>query len=236
MPETLVPDQVAAGSTLEVEFLDERWRLERGGSLTFGRAADLVIDENPFMHRVVGRFVHRNDVWWLQNHSRRIALDIEDDVATRASVAPAGQFSITSARTTVRFSCGPGTYELVCELVGRAEVASHDVVPAATSTIDFGVVPLTVNQHLLLVALSASRLAGVDTIPSSHVAAASLGWSITKLNRQLDHLCQKLHRAGVRGLCGDQATRALDRRRTLVDHAISSGLVTSGDLGLLWRS
>jgi len=109
-------------------------------------------------------------------------------------------------------------------------------VRSSTATVDFGVVPLSEKQHLLLVALCAPRLRGQDELPTSQLAAWSLGWSITKFNRQLDHVCSKLRRAGVRGLCGDTSSRALDRRALLVDHALTTGLVTAGDLGLLART
>ena len=62
-------------------------------------------------------------------------------------------------------------------------------------------------------------------IPSNRSCAAELGWSLAKFNRKLDHLCERLQRAGVRGLHGDLGLSALDRRRLLVDHAVRSGLL-----------
>jgi len=237
MPESAaVAGPAGTGLQLEVEFLDEHRHLELGEDLTFGRSADLVVDDNPFLHRVVGRFASREGVWWLQNHCRRHFVDVEDTAGTRVSIAPGGQFSLTPRRAAVRFSGGPTNYELTCELSGWVGAMALDGTPPATATVNFGVVPLSENQHLLLVALCAQRLAGVDEVPSSQVAALSLGWTITKFNRQLDHVCIKLRRAGVRGLCGDQSSRALDRRGALVEHALANGLVTEGDLGLVWRS
>ena len=55
-------DPYAAGK-LYLEFCGEDHTLSPGESLSFGRAADLVIDENPYMHRVVGRFVQRGNHW-----------------------------------------------------------------------------------------------------------------------------------------------------------------------------
>jgi hypothetical protein len=40
--------------------------------LNFGRAGDLPVDSNQFMHRLVGRVVSREGVWWLQNLGTRI--------------------------------------------------------------------------------------------------------------------------------------------------------------------
>ena len=40
----------------------------------------------------------------------------------------------------------------------------------------------------------------VNRGPSSADAAARLGWTVTKFNRKLDNVCQKLADAGIRGL------------------------------------
>lgn len=221
-----------AGELL-VEFLDDRRLLVADSSITFGRAAELVIDENPFLHRVVGRVSHRDGLWWLQNHCRRARLELEDHVGTTVSLVAGGQFPLGSGVTWIRFSGGASNYELSCEVLGERRVEPAEIVCSSTATVDFGVVPLTELQHLLLVALCAPRLGGQDGLPPSQVAARALGWSITKFNRQLDHVCTKFRRAGVRGLCGDTSSRALDRRVVLVDHALATGLVTPGDLGLL---
>jgi hypothetical protein len=65
--------------------------------------------------------------------------------------------------------------------------------------------------------------------------ALRLGWTLTKFNRKLDHLCAKLAREGVRGLRGGPDALATDRREALVEHAITVGLVSDDDLGLLAR-
>jgi hypothetical protein len=239
MPDVLTPSprhtsRAPAGDfRIEVEFLAERIVVVAPSSLTFGRSADLVIDQNPFLHRVVGRFVHREGIWWLQNHCRRASLEVEDAAGTRGTISPSGQFPLAPSEAAVRFGAGPTNYELVCRVEGRSEPHWSLGASADTATVDFGLVPLTENQHRLLVALCAPRLTGREHIPPSHSAASSLGWTITKFNRQLDHLCTKLRRAGVRGLRGDPASRALDRRAALVEHALANGLVTEGDLGLV---
>ena len=44
---------------LYLEFCGEDWTLSDGASLSFGRCAELVIDDNPYLHRLVGRPVER---------------------------------------------------------------------------------------------------------------------------------------------------------------------------------
>ena len=48
---------------LLVDFCGETTSLAPGEEISFGRAADLAIDDNPYLHRVVGRFEHRAGRW-----------------------------------------------------------------------------------------------------------------------------------------------------------------------------
>lgn len=72
------------------------------------------------------------------------------------------------------------------------------------------------------------------TAASSASAAARLGRPLTKFNRKLDNVCEKLDRVGVRGLRGGRVEGAASNRRTaLVEHAVSTLMVTAEDLPLL---
>lgn len=228
-----------AGTTLKVTMLADL--VESGGEpVTFGRQGDLVVDEaNRFLHRIVGRFVRRDGLWWLQNHCRRGALRLESEVhGARIEVRPGGQVPVPGGSFVVTFTAGQANYELEC----WADVASTDGSVAwggggtandPDGTLDFGRIPLTAEQHLLCVALAARRLAGDDGLPTNHEVAAALGWSITKLNRKLDYVCARFDRAGVAGLRGAPGDLATDRRRVLVDHLLGQQLVTVEDLGLV---
>ena len=55
---------------LRVDFIGEVTEVEPGEELTFGRQADLHIDDNRHLHRVLGRFWSRGDAWWLTNEGR----------------------------------------------------------------------------------------------------------------------------------------------------------------------
>lgn len=100
-----------------------------------------------------------------------------------------------------------------------------------------GRVSLTPDQKLLVVAMCEDFLrrsgAGQGTIPSSAVAAHRLGWKVTKFNRKLDNVCQKLADAGIRGLHGGPGKLASNRKSRLVEHALSTRMVTEADLALL---
>jgi hypothetical protein len=222
---------------LVVDYCGEIHRLQVGESLMFGRRAGLAIDENPYLHRVVGRFVHRQGLWWLQNHGSKTTLEVRDRRTTsRVVVAPGQQIAVTYDEYVISFSAGPTSYEI--EVVREGEPARLDEIDdhSGTETIDFGKVPLSAEQHLLLVALAEMRLISGDlVVPTNQALALRLGWTLTKFNRKLDHLCAKLAREGVRGLRGGPDALATDRREALVEHAITVGLVSDDDLGLLAR-
>ena len=100
-----------------------------------------------------------------------------------------------------------------------------------------GRVSFTADQKLLIVALCENFLSrghpGTTEIPSSAAAAARIGWTITRFNRKLDNVCQKLSDAGTRGLHGGIGNLASSRKSRLVEHALSTRLVTEQDLVLL---
>jgi hypothetical protein len=212
-----------------------QWRTASSGdSLTFGRRADLYLDDNPFMHRIVGRAVYRQGTWWLQNHCATTQLELRSLASGGNYTLAAGeQLPITSTEFAVRFTAGPTTYELDGRRSGEELIIDDSGEVVGTSTLDFGTIPLSPEQHLLLVALYESSNRNNGTIEGSAVIAARLGWTPKKFHRKLDAVCLKLAREGVRGLKGDSAGLAESRRAVLLHHAVNSGLVGNGDLGLL---
>lgn len=221
-----------AGS-LAIEFLGDHRGLTEGQEMTFGRAAELVVDENQFMHRIVGRFVCREGVWWVQNLGTRSRLELLDvDSGTLLELAPGQQLPIVARTFLVRFTAGPTTYELNGTRTGDALRADSTGEVVGTATVDFGDVPLSPEQHLLVVALFESKLR-TGRIEGGSVMASRLGWSANKFNRKLDVVCEKLHRAGVPGVKGEVGLSADGRRETVLGWALSNGVVTRNDLALV---
>lgn len=217
---------------LVVEFCGERHELEVGSALTFGRQADLSIDSNPYLHRVMGRFVSRQGLWWLQNFAAKTAMEIRDrGGSSRLVLLPRQQAVLAGGTSIVAFTLGPANYELVVERDGfdpvQPDDAGADDAEGDGLTIPLPSVPLSPEQHLLVVALAERRLRyGSMELPSNQDVASRLAWTLTKFNRKLDHLCLKLAREGI-PLPGST------RRERLVSYAIVSGLVSADDLGLL---
>src|SRR5699024_7823625 len=140
------------------------------------------------------------------------------------------------ARTSVLFTAGPTTYEV--NIVGRTPTFESSTLPEQDDVGEttIGPVTLTESQKLLILALAETVLRGRGSsasIPTSAQAAGRLGWTITRFNRKLDNVCDKLSRHGVRGLRGGQQRLAVNRRARLVEHAVASRLVVAGDVELL---
>lgn len=231
---------------LAVEFLGEQRLLSPGDELTFGRSADLVVDENRYLHRVVGRFSEANGWWWLTNLGSSIPVTLSDARSPSFTrLAPGATTVISFDSASVGFEAGGATYELLVDVL-RDETAdppdldddeaAADEGWSAEVTTTASSLPMSAEQRLLLVALAEAQLrdpAAALDLPTNRQIASSLGWTITKYNRKLDGLCVKFAAHGVSGLRGSSDALARDRRLRLVDHALHAGIVTPDDLALL---
>lgn len=226
--------------TMHVEFCGEWTELDPSTPFTIGRGGDLQIDDNPYLHRHFLQVDHHDGLWWLTNTGSQLSATVSDSAGTvQAFLAPGARLPLVFAATTVLFTAGPTTYELV--LVGsEPPFQAGDIGAAAGGETTIGPVLLTDSQKAVIVALAEPLLrrdgTGTSAIPSSKEAAARLGWEMTRFNRKLDNVCDKLDRRGVRGLRGGPGQLATNRRARLVEHAIASRLVTLDDLGLLDRA
>ncbi|ACQ80014.1 conserved hypothetical protein [Beutenbergia cavernae DSM 12333] len=221
---------------MQLEFCGEWFTLDEAEPFTIGREGDLEIDDNPYLHRRFLRLVHRDGLWWLENVGSRISATVADPGGNvQAWVAPGARLPLVFARTTVLFTAGPTTYELTIAGEEPAyDSTASDEIEVGETTI--GPVALTPTQRALVVSLAEPVLRGrgsTASIPTSAQAAARLGWNLTRFNRKLDNVCEKLSRTGVRGLRGGPRRLAVNRRARLVEHAVASRLVTADDLPIL---
>jgi hypothetical protein len=236
---------------LVIEFVGDERVLTPGDELSFGRSADLVIDDNRYLHRVVGRFAWTNGMWWLSNVGSAIPLAMADaDSPSFVRVAPGATVPIPFESATLGFEAGGRSYELRVEVL--SELTGFGLDPAAVESDPDGAgdddgigaeltttassLPLTDEQRLLLVALAEPRLRdvpGSEQLPTNRQIAHMFGWTITKYNRKLDGLCIKYAAAGVSGLRGSSDLLARDRRVRLTDHVVHAGIISAADLPLL---
>ena len=220
-----------------VDFCGEIYPVQPGTPLVIGREGDLAIDDNPYLHR---RFLQVSDhegLWWLSNVGNALTATVADEQGTmQAWLAPGARLPLVFDRTVVWFTAGPTTYELDVLLHAPPFVQVTEQ-SEADGTATSGRMTFTPDQKLLILALCEPVLRhgtrGAGTIPSSADAAARLGWTITKFNRKLDNVCDKLTRSGIRGLHGGPDKLAVTRRARLVEYAMAARVVERSDLGLL---
>jgi hypothetical protein len=225
---------------VKVRFCGEEFPAVAGGRLTIGRCGDVEIDDNPYLHRSFLVVLEEGGLWWLSNVGSTLTATVADDTGLfQAWLAPGARIPLALNRILVWFTAGPTTYDFEI-VVDNPAFVSVDPGPAeqdCSGDVTVGRVSFTADQKLLMVALCESSLSrsspGTSHIPSSAAAAARIGWKVTRFNRKLDNVCQKLADAGTRGLHGGIGMLASNRKSRLVEHALSTRLVTARDLVLL---
>lgn len=230
----------APSPELRVEFAGEEYSASPGARLSFGRSADIVIDDNRFLHRVLGEFSFDTGLWWLSNVGSTIAITIADDASPSLSrLAPGASMPVAFEASSIRFEAGGTSYEVTVDVVGpigRGADGDDDLESAegdgdlAEMTTTTASLPLTDDQFALLTALAAPLLRGDEALPTNRQLASGLDWTVTKWNRKLDGLCTKFSRAGVTGLHGSSDRLAKDRRARLAEHVVDAGIVRAEHL------
>jgi len=217
-----------------VEYVGEWYDVEPGTPFRIGREADLSIDENPYLHRHFLTLYSEHDMWWIANVGALLTATVTDaSGAVQAWLAPGARLPIVFQKMHVMFSAGSTTYDFTVHADGTTyETSSVALREAGTTTIM--PVTLTASQRLLILSLAegvlAERIPGRGSVPSSAQAAARLGWSMTRFNRKLDNVCDKLDKLGVAGLRGGPGKLATGRRARLVEYAVATHLVGIEDL------
>lgn len=220
-----------------VAFCGEEYHLDPAVPFVVGREADLSVDDNPFLHRRFLEIFARDGLWWIENVGSRIAATVADSSGMmQAWVGPGAQLPLVFESLTVVFSAGPTTYEFDIEIPSPTYVRAG-AVEVGNGETTVGEVRFTPSQFLLVLALSEPWLlragSGPVDIPRSSEAARRLGWPLTRFNRKLDNVAEKLDRLGVGGLRGGAGQHARYRRVRLVEYAVAARVVTRDDLHLL---
>jgi hypothetical protein len=224
-------------ATVTVDFCGEVYPVQPGEPLVIGREGTLEIDDNPYLHRRFLQVGDHDGLWWLTNIGSTLTATVADEQGLmQAWLAPSASLPLVFDHTIVWFTAGPTTYEFDIFMTQPpfVQVAEDQ---SATGNTTIGRVSFTPDQRLLVLALCENVLRkgtrGAGTVPSSADAARRLGWTLTKFNRKLDNVCQKLTNAGIRGLHGGPDKLAVNRRARLVEYALAARLVDKDDLDLL---
>lgn len=222
---------------MQLEFAGEWFDLSPDETFLIGREGLLEIDDNPYLHRRFLEVSKFEDMWWLTNVGSRLSATVADPEGnTQAWLAPGARLPVVYARTTILFTAGPTTYELTLVNDEPTYLPTRPEEELELGETTIGPVTLTASQRLLVLALAETVLNGrgsTATIPTSAEAAQRLGWAMTRFNRKLDNVCEKLDRYGVRGLRGAPGKLAVNRRARLVEYAVASRLVQPEELPLL---
>jgi hypothetical protein len=225
-------------NTPTIDFCGDVTRVDRQ-PFTIGRDADLVLEDgNRHLHRQFLQLDSQQGVWLLRNIGSQLTATASDMAGRlEAFLAPGAVLPLVFDQTLVRFTAGPTTYEFSIRLPDAAFAsAPFDDGPGGGDT-TVGRVSMTPDQLRVILALAEPVLRGdgraVTALPTNAEAAQRLGWKMTRLNRKIDNVCQKLSAQGVRGLHGGPGMLASSRRARLVEYAIAVRMVTREDLPLL---
>lgn len=220
-----------------VDYCGEIYPIRADQEFLIGREADLCIDDNPFLHRRLVRISCHDGMWWLDNVGSRIAVTVADESGSmQARVGPGARIPLVFDSVVVVFAAGPTTYEFSITVKGTT-FRSYSAPAVDSGEVTVGEARFTPSQYLLILALCEPWLtqagSGATDIPRNAEAAARLGWPITRFNRKLDNVADKLDRMGVPGMRGRPGSLATHRRVRLVEYAVAARLVSSSDLYLL---
>jgi len=230
----------ATATSIEVDFAGEVHQLRPGQELTFGRGRsnDIVIDDNPRLHRYLGHISYRGESWWLKNTGRRVPIGLLDQASrSKVTLTSGNEISLSFVTSVVSFSAGSTSYELLITIAGGADIdLEPEDLDLTTTGLTIDHIPLVGDQRLLAIALCELALRNphepIELQPNKTIAHG-FDWPITTLNRKLDRLCRYYDELGVTGLVGRPGQLAADRRRRLVEHLIQIGEVTTADLATL---
>ncbi len=222
---------------LRLEFCGEWYDVTEPDGFSIGRESNLMIDDNPYLHRRFLQIYPEFGMWWLGNVGNLLSATVTDATGhVQAWLSPGARLPIVFERLHVLFSAGATTYDFTIYSDDDFYSSSSALASAAGAT-TMEPIPLTSSQRLLIVALAENvlrqRVPGRGEIPTSVQAASRLGWTITAFNRKLDNVCEKLDKVGVAGLRGGRGKLATNRRARLVEYAVSTRLVGVDDLALL---
>nr|WP_239528570.1 hypothetical protein [Microbacterium esteraromaticum] len=223
---------------MRLEFAGE-WRdVPPDRAFVIGREGDLAIDDNPYLHRQFLDVQFRDGLWWLANVGVRLAATVSSaGGAVQSWLSPGARMPLVFERNVIVFTAGPVTYELSLHTEEAPYEISRQVEESMSGETTVMPARFTAMQKQLIVALAEPMLrregVSMNELPSSTAAARRLGWSMTKFNRKLDNVCDKLDRMGVQGLRGGPGKVATNRRARLVEYAVTSQIVTRADLPLL---
>ncbi|MHB8244641.1 MAG: FHA domain-containing protein [Acidimicrobiales bacterium] len=149
MPECACDDTDGSDFAV-VEFCGERHRVRPGQTFVLGREGDLVLDENPYLHRRFLELTNATGIWWLCNVGSRLSATVTDRAGTmQAWLAPYARLPLVG-QASIWFTAGPTTYLLSIEVPSPGiEAVSVPASDFGSGTTTLGRIILTTDQRRL---------------------------------------------------------------------------------------
>lgn len=193
------------------------------GNVTVGRAGQFRIGEDDLhLHRVLLHFWSTGGQWMVTNVGARIPVVMEPRLVrghTRSSLGPGATAPLPPTLTAMTFSTPERIYEFHAEVFPDLPVNRPDItIGNGEETI--GQRPLRREQVQLLRALIepllSRRGSGLNDVPTTEELAATLGWSVKKVETKADRLAATLADRGVREFRGAVNSRGRVPKRLLL--------------------
>jgi hypothetical protein len=210
---------------LTVDFCGEHHEVPENGWLTVGREGDVVVDDNPYLHRRFLQIGQTDGLWWVVNVGDQLAATVADsEAACRHGCPVPGSRSFEHDGS---LPAGRISYELELHMAGLLEPIA---MPGGrdhrgTDAVHFrpAVAGHRAGEPIL-------RSEGECGVGRRRRAAQRLGWTSTKFNRKLDNVSEA--RESAFGVHGAPESSGLNLAWW---STIAVRLVTTDDLLLLSR-
>ena len=99
---------------LSLEFCGEWFEVKTDEPFLIGREGPLQIDDNKYLHRRFLVISYQDGLWWMDNIGTRLSATLADsDGSTQAYLQPGARLPLVYAETTILFTAGPTTYEML---------------------------------------------------------------------------------------------------------------------------
>ena len=105
---------------MTLEYCGEWFTPNPDDSFEIGREGDLTIDDNPYLHRKFLRISQQDGIWWLSNVGSLLSATVCDTGGgVQSWLSPGNRIPIVFQSTTIVFTAGPTTYEVLTHLSGQ---------------------------------------------------------------------------------------------------------------------
>jgi len=230
------PAMTMPPNSVEVKIGEELRRARPGETIRFGRSERCTICLQPRdegISRLAGSLQCKAGTWWLTNHSQTRPFDVVDHLGFTHPLVPGARYAID--RGTVQVVLAGLVYRYCVDVTveGSEQEDRPNLELAATGSPTAGAhdVLITPRERLALIAIFAGYFepfpVRTDRPSTYRSAGRRLGVPADTVRKRIEHVRDKLTRAGVPELWGPHALEHLAKWVQV------TGVITAEDLTLL---